>query len=282
MQEQIAHKKLLCKQMKELPVNKIICGDCLSVMKDWPDGCVDLLLTDPPYGITSQKWDVVPDWDLFAGLIKSIGTTRCQYLLFGMQPTFSEMIVKLQKQLLYKDEIIWHYKDGGAGNTKGTGLKNVHQNLAWFSGKLDGFLLNIDQIRIAYQPNERNKYPVKRGKKIWRPNPLGAYPTNLVCCPKHKELKKGKTQFHKHYTIKPLRLIMYLILGFTKPNSLILDPFCGSGTTCVAAKMLGRRYIGVDISESSCRIARMSLKAVDTGVPVAEQKAGQKGLFEKG
>ena len=60
---------------------------------------------------------------------------------------------------------------------------------------------------------------------------------------------------------------------------MVVDPLCGSGTTCVAAKMLGRNYIGIDISEEYCQIARDRLKALDTGVPVAEAKAGQMGLF---
>ena len=64
-----------------------------------------------------------------------------------------------------------------------------------------------------------------------------------------------------------------------KAKGIILDPFCGSGTTCVAAKMMGRNYIGIDISEEYCEIARERLKAIDTGVPVKEARAGQQPLF---
>jgi len=75
---------------------------------------------------------------------------------------------------------------------------------------------------------------------------------------------------------------MYWILErYSNPGDLILDPFCGSGTTCVAAKMLGRRYIGIDISEEYCKIARQRLEAVDTGVPVKEQNKGQMAMFPK-
>jgi site-specific DNA-methyltransferase (adenine-specific) len=63
-----------------------------------------------------------------------------------------------------------------------------------------------------------------------------------------------------HPNEKPVALLVYLIAHLSKPNDLILDPFCGSGTTCVAAKKLGRRYIGIDISEEYCEIARMRLK----------------------
>ena len=73
--------------------------------------------------------------------------------------------------------------------------------------------------------------------------------------------------------------MMVLIEENSKPGDLILDPFCGSGTTCVAAKKLGRRYIGIDISEEYCQIARERLEAVDTGVPVKEARQGQGALF---
>ena len=83
-----------------------------------------------------------------------------------------------------------------------------------------------------------------------------------------------------HPSPKPLALMEWLINSISA-EYIILDPFCGSGTTCVAAKMLGRRYIGIDISPEYCQIAEERLRAVDTGVPVAEARAGQGALFER-
>ena len=80
-----------------------------------------------------------------------------------------------------------------------------------------------------------------------------------------------------HPTQKPLRLMRELL---SVGGDTILDIYCGTGTACVAAKILGRRYIGIDISEEYCEIARMRIKAAETGVPVKEQKKGQKALFE--
>ena len=84
-----------------------------------------------------------------------------------------------------------------------------------------------------------------------------------------------------HSCPKPISFVLkWLQRTSVLKTDLILDPFCGSGTTCVAAKMLGRRYIGIDISEEYCQIARDRLRAVDTGVPVKEARAGQGALFE--
>jgi len=83
-----------------------------------------------------------------------------------------------------------------------------------------------------------------------------------------------------HPCPKPIGPIRWLVNRLSNENDIVEDPMCGEGTTCVAAKMLGRQYIGIDISEKYCEIARMRLKVVDTGVPVVEQKIGQKGLWE--
>jgi DNA modification methylase len=89
--------------------------------------------------------------------------------------------------------------------------------------------------------------------------------------------KMQKTRTHP--TQKPEGLMEWCIEKASNPNDLIFDPFCGSGTTCVAAKRLGRRYIGIDISPEYCDIARKRLEAEEKGITVKELEKGQGSLF---
>ena len=87
---------------------------------------------------------------------------------------------------------------------------------------------------------------------------------------------------NNHPTVKPLALMEYLCnLTKTPTGGIVLDPYCGSGTTCKAAQNTGRRFIGIDKNPEYCEIARQRLEAVDTGVPVKEQRKGQGALFPK-
>ena len=220
-----------CATMK-LPVNEIICGDCLEVMKDWPDNCVDLVLTDPPYGIKrfergslrfdkkneyadGLKWDKKPAKSLLDKVLL-MGT---EHIIWGMNN------LKLPTSEYY---YVW--------NIKQTVDNFASAELAWTDIKMPAKVFHYS----IHQHNQTDKY---------------------------------------HPTQKPLPLMLWC-LSYSKTTGIILDPFCGSGTTCVAAKMLGRNYIGIDISEEYCEIARQRIKAVETGVPVKEQRKGQMGLFK--
>jgi len=210
-------------------VNKIICGDCLEVMKNWPDKCVDLVLTDPPYGLNTKMqggtWGIsyryvdMKEWDY---VVKQVDV---------------EAIIKKGK-----NAIIW-----GANNYA------MQPSRCWLVWNKP-FFPTMSDIELAWTTFDKPS-------KSFSHNRIG--------------------NIHGHPTEKPLMLMQWCIENYSQENDFILDPFCGSGTTCVVAKMLGRRYIGIDISPDYCKIAEERLKAVDTGVPVSEQRAGQKGLFEK-
>jgi site-specific DNA-methyltransferase (adenine-specific) len=206
----------------DLPINQIICGDCLEVMRDWPDNCVDLVLTDPPYPDYHKE-----KYKYYAGILDVLTLFDCVQLIFWT--------AKVRFPLSYSSIHIWD---------KSIDCASYYERIFERNGGL------------SY--------------KIYRQHP-----------PIFTDIPSGQRDVNMgHPSQKPLPLLKKLILQYSKKQFLILDPFCGSGTTCVAAKMLGRDYIGIDISEEYCQIARDRIKAVETGVPVKEARAGQKGLWE--
>ena len=224
--------------------NTIICGDCLEVMKDWPDNCVDLVLTDPPYGINlDNDWqNKVHTNQLQASNVASGGFDNDNGELTA------EMFLKFDNRIIFGFPYLY--------DSKATGW------LVWDKEPMFKGRSLTSPIEMAYST-------VWAGFKAFR------YLWSGYMRAPNAETKLG------HPTQKPIALMLWLLEEYSNPNDLILDPFCGSGTTCVAAKMLGRRYIGIDISEEYCNIARQRLEAVDTGVPVKEQRKGQQPLFPK-
>jgi len=222
--------------------NKIICGDCLEVMKDWPDNCVDLVLTDPPYGMNyhsgyylgTNPHSPIHGDDRYAteGVAECIRLARKGVYAFCRWDNIQDLPEKP------KSFIVWKKNNWTAGD-----LKHAHGRM-W-----EG---------IAFWPQSGHEFNIRL--------------PDVLECP------RIPASDLKHQNEKPLDLLLHILEA--NVSDIILDPFCGSGTTCVAAKMLGRRYIGIDISEEYCQIARDRLRAVDTGVPVKEARAGQGALFE--
>ena len=215
-------------------------GDCLEILP--LIGKVDLVLTDPPYGI-EYKSNHYKNGNPFEKIVgdkhypiemvsETMKITNKACFFFCRWDNLIQMPVP-------KSFIVWHKNNWSAGDLK-------HEYGRMWEG-------------IAFWPQESHEFN----------NRL----PDVLDCPRISANKL------KHPTEKPVDLLVRLI-GANK-GDLILDPFCGSGTTCVAAKMLGRNYIGIDISEEYCQIARDRIKAVETGVPVKEQRKGQRGLFEK-
>ncbi len=243
--------------MAELPVNQIICGDCLEILKSWPDRCVDLVLTDPPYNI-GYTYDNYPDElpeeayvELLAAFQYPFRTVMIHYP--------EEMMQYLVPALGIPDEVMaWCYNS------------NLPRQF-----RLVGFWgCRPDRSRILQPYKNCGDRRIQERKANGSDGaPMYDWFDDIQIV---KNVSKEKTE---HPCPIPLALMQRIIQLTTDPDQVILDPFCGSGTTCVAAKMLGRRYIGIDISEDYCRIARERLAAADTGVPVKEARAGQMALF---
>lgn len=226
--------------MTDLPVNTVLCGDCLEVMREWPDGCVGLVLTDPPYG---KNCDSGTNGFGHAANRRYAGG-------WDSKPIDTRHISLMQR--VAKEQIIF------GGNYFPLPLSNCW--LVW------------DKVGETVFKN-----PFADCELIW--TSFSAVVRKYVV--RQQGFVRDSRDEVVHPTQKPIGLMIAILRDWTNPGDLILDPFCGSGTTCVAAKMLGRNFIGIDISPEYCEIARARLKAVDTGVPAREARNGQMALFQE-
>jgi site-specific DNA-methyltransferase (adenine-specific) len=199
----------------------LIQGDCLEVLKQLPDKSIDLILTDPPYGINYQSnryKRIGSKFNLLQGDNKL--TVPIEEFIRVLKPTGCALIFFSYKQRLIdsriKNELIW--------------VKNN-----WTAGDLNGDFGNQYES-IAFIPNKEFKLTNGRPTNVFTFNRVP--PTQL-----------------KHPTEKPVDLLSFLIDKTTQQGQVVLDCFMGSGTTGVASLKLGRRFVGVELDEGYFRIA---------------------------
>lgn len=203
----------------DLPINTIICGDCLEVMRDWPDGCVDAVITDPPYGTGETlkahgvQYHSCQEWDTWS--TRWVECIEARTFAVFCPPKMLHELAAIGGR---SARLIAWCKPNPIAN-KGVSPRYGLQHL------------------VLWGPR-----PAHYGLD-WMVSSVGVKATG-----------------HPHQ--KPLGVMQWLVEMCTEPGDLILDPFCGSGTTCVAAKQLGRRYIGIDIAEKYCQVARDRLDGV--------------------
>lgn len=206
-------------------INKIICGDCLKIMRDMPDGCVDLVITDPPYGF--ERFDT-DGKDFMDSLIPRMLSMKRVVKRGGYVFVFSGTgkVIELANIVPFEfQRMLWVYKP----------------NDCTFPYK--GWLLTSEAI-LMFRNGKGNNTLRER-----RPYQHDCYT--------HKSV--GQESVEGHPTVKPLSIIRDLV-SRANESDIIFDPFLGSGTTAVAAKQLGRNFIGVEINPEYCRIAEERLK----------------------
>lgn len=233
-------------------INSIIQGDCLVLMDNIEDKSIDMILTDLPFGITSRnKWDcIIPYdqlWKQYERIIKDNGAI----VLNAVQPFTTTLIASNIK--LFKYEWIWRKQQGtGFLNAKKQPLRN-HESIVVFY-----------KSQPTYNPQftTGKPYTCKSGRatsnyndqhSVVTVNEGQRYPLTVLDFAYDKE--------KLHPTQKPIALCEYMIKTYTNPNDIVLDSCVGSGTTCLAARNLGRRYIGMENDPEIYKIAikRMSV-----------------------
>lgn len=249
---------------------KLYNGDCLAVMdKLIEQGVkVDAVITDPPYGTTACKWDIVIPfdemWNRLNKLIKPTGAIA----LFATEP----FATKLRMSNLDNYRYDWYCiktKPSLYQHAKNRPMRAV-ENACVFSKSKWGHKSQLKDKRMEYNPQGISSIGVKTVTKNFnaggvvgeRPNQIGkqyeaftGFPTDVL------EFKSITGKSCLHPTQKPVDLLEYLIRTYTNENDLVLDFTMGSGSTRVACINTNRKFIGVEINEKYFNIAKDRIEA---------------------
>lgn len=243
-------------------MSRLLQGDCLKLMKDIPDGSIDMILCDLPYQETGNKWDKFIDLEkLFSeyrriikedGCIVLNGTFKFGVHLYNIAPD------------LYKYEWVWE-KDNGT-NAPNVNLQpfRVHEFIFVF-GK--GRVTNGTRISMKYYPQKTKGKPYRqksgRISENWKGG-LNNIVTNNQDGMRHpKTIQKFKRDRGLHPTQKPVALLEYLIKTYTNEGDIVLDNCMGSGSTGVACVNTNRNFIGIELDEKYFNIAKERIENVE-------------------
>ncbi len=210
-------------------------GDCLDVMQDIPDGSVDAVICDPPYGTTACKWDSVIPFEPMWAQLKRIVKPNGAIVLMASQPFTSALVMSNAAMFKY----CWIWK-----KTAATGHLNAKRMP----------MSDSEDVLVFYchQPAYNPQGLIPHGKTVRRGGNGGCYGNSgkenfqeFTNYPRRtlEIASQGKTV---HPTQKPVALMEYLIRTYTNPGETVLDFTMGSGTTGVAAANTGRRFIGIE------------------------------------
>ena len=238
---------------------KLYKGDCLELMKSIPDGSIDAIITDPPYGTTACKWDSVIDFTLMWEQLNRIIKPNGAIVLFGSEPFSSALRMSNIKN--YKYDWVWKKPTTtGFQHAKNMPLKNFENILTFSKGSM-GHINLLKEKRMIYNPQDlilvnkiskttKNKWGTIAGK---RPSQKDEFLTEFENYP--RMVLEFKTDSGYHPTQKPVALLEYLIKTYTNENETVLDFTMGSGSTGVACVNTNRNFIGIEMDEKYFEIA---------------------------
>ena len=254
-----------------IPVNQIICGNNVDIVSQWPNGCIDLTVTSPPYdnlrnykgytfdfeGVAQQLYRItkpggVVVWVVGDATIKGseTGTSFKQALYF------KEIGFRLH------DTMIWNKGGFSAVGALKTRYAPVFEYM---------FILSKGKIR-TFNPikDRKNKHGGKKASGTIRQVDGSTKPMSKVMIINEYGQRfniweqSPHRQFGKcHPAPFPEQLVSDHIISWSNKNDIVLDPFMGSGTTCKEALKLGRQYIGIDISQEYCNLAQQRLDKIN-------------------
>lgn len=258
-----------------IPYDYISNTDCIEGMKGLPENCVDLIIADPPYNLSKSgawKWDnsvflagmggnwniTNENWDnmsldnyfnftiAWLSEAKRILKPTGSMWVFGTYHNIG--IINIVCQMLSIEiinEVIW-YKKNAFPNLSGRRLTASHETILWThsGGKKREYYFDYEYSKNGVFEEDELKAQGKQMRTVWELS---------------NNKKREELQYGKHPTQKPIKILTRMIKLSSHTNDIMLTPFSGAGSECVAAKMTGRHYIGLEIEKEYCDISEERL-----------------------
>lgn len=235
-----------------LDLDKIYLGDCLSLMAEIPNGSIDMILCDLPYGMTSNKWDSIIPLDRLWKEYNRVCKKSAAIVLTASQPFTSKLI--MSNENMFRHEWIW-VKNRGSNfaNTIREPFKEHEEILIFSNGK---WTYNKQMQKRNGGGAKRVKYPIARKSKSENYRSFDERTTfNNSELRVPSSVQKFNTEVGLHPTQKPVSLFEYLIKTYSNEDETVLDNCIGSGTTAIAAIRTHRHFIGIEKENNYYEIA---------------------------
>jgi site-specific DNA-methyltransferase (adenine-specific) len=226
-------------------------------MKEIPDGSIDMILTDPPYGTTACKWDSIiplePMWEQLKRIIKPDGAI----VMTASQP-FTTTLISSNMEM-FKYCWVWHKSHPSGFAMANKRVMKYHEDVCVFYSKQATYL----PVKTQGKPNHssgklngtRDNKSIHNSGLLQKDNFSGLKHPNSVIKISNPRIKG------QHPTQKPVALMEYLIKTYTNESETVLDFTMGSGSTGVACKNLSRKFIGIELDEEYFKIAQERISA---------------------
>lgn len=238
-------------------------GDCMEILNAVPENTIDMIFADPPYmlsnnGFTCQNGKMAEvnkgKWDESNGfendtIFHNKWISACRRILkpegtiwiSGTYHSIYQCGYLLQKNNFHiLNDIVW-FKPNASPNLSCRFFTASHETILWArKDKKAKHTFNYSEMKNGFFPEDKLKNENTQMRSVW------SIPT----------LKNDEKIHGKHPTQKPLNLLKRIVLASTKENDIVLDPFCGSGTTAVICRQNNRTFIGIEIDNNYCELAK--------------------------
>ncbi|WP_427161682.1 DNA-methyltransferase [Aliinostoc sp. HNIBRCY26] len=249
-------------EKQKLPINQIILGDCITLLKQLPDEYVDLVISSPPYNL-GKEYEARKAFDIYleeqkivlqecSRILKKTGSLFWQVGAFSNKGTIIPLDIRFfpileSLGLLPRNRIIWARQHGLHAQKK---FSCRHETILWFT-KTNEYTFNLDDIRVPQKYQNKKHYRGNRKGEL-SCNPDGKNPGDIW-------LFRNVKHNHEEQTIHPCQfpedLVARIVLATTKAGDLVLDPYMGAGTVAVVSRNYNRNFIGTEIDSKYHQVA---------------------------